>query len=186
MMEIHEMWRSKREKLINFLKWFNSFSDFDCKKETKHLSIELTTWLKKAVCTPKATPQIWLMADAVAAIEVTGNSQNPMNKKWKLAFTRFSLSLARRERLVVVVDRQKRRSQKVGKNLILKNCHSVSIWKFQGYQLPFPDVCFPRSFLCISRFASPRLFHLRVLIFTMADSLPGDLIVWQDAPPADK
>lgn len=45
----------------------------------------------------KATPQIWLMA-GVVVIEVTGNSQNPMNKKWKLAFTRFSLSLARRER----------------------------------------------------------------------------------------
>lgn len=43
----------------------------------------------------------------------------------------------------------KKRNQKVGKNLILKNCHSVSIWKFQGYQLPFPDVCFLHSFLRI-------------------------------------
>lgn len=43
----------------------------------------------------------------------------------------------------------KKRNQKVGKNLILKNCHSVSIWKFQGYQLPFSDVCFLHSFLRI-------------------------------------
>jgi len=95
-------------------------------KRRQSISIELTTWLKKAVYTPKATPQILLMAGVVAAIEVTGNSQNPMNKKWKLAFTRFSLSLARRERRCRRGG-QKRRSQKVGKNLILKNCHSVSI-----------------------------------------------------------
>lgn len=51
----------------------------------------------------------------------------------------------------------KKRNQKVGKNLILKNCHSVSIWKFQGYQLPPTSVFFtPSSAFAsrISRFSS--------------------------------
>lgn len=98
------------------------------------------------------------------------HSQNSMNKKWKLTFTPvlvfwssfpaspFSLSLVRRPQSRFVEGAAapplssaagKKRSQKVGKNLILKNCHSVSIWKFQGYQLPFSDVCFLHSFLRI-------------------------------------
>lgn len=90
-----------------------------------------------------------------------------MNKKWKLAFTpclagplsllfsRFPFArstaakLVRRGRRRCRRWRAKKRNQKVGKNLILKNCHSVSIWKFQGYQLPFSDVCFLHSFLRI-------------------------------------
>lgn len=45
---------------------------------------------KRQFIHPKRTPQIWLMVDVVFGVIVvtTENSQNPMNKKWKLAFTR--------------------------------------------------------------------------------------------------
>lgn len=74
----------------------------------------------------------------------------------------------------------KKRNQKVGKNLILKNCHSVSIWKFQGYQPPSTSVFFtPSSAFAsrISRFSSPSL-HLRIFIFTAADSLYRVLLLF--------
>lgn len=110
----------------------------------------------------------------VSIMMVTGNSQNSMNKKWKLAFTPclagpLSLPLfpfpfrSFNDREVSSsrapsLSAGKKRNQKVGKNLILKNCHSVSIWKFQGYQLPPTSVFFtPSSAFAsrISRFSSP-------------------------------
>lgn len=125
---------------------------------------------------PETTPQIWLMAGIVVSIMmVTGNSQNSMNKKWKLAFTpclagplsllfshfpfaRWTIAKLVRRGRRSSLSAGKKRNQKVGKNLILKNCHSVSIWKFQGYQLPPTSVFFtPSSAFAsrISRFSSP-------------------------------
>lgn len=131
------------------------------------------------------------MAVIARVTVVTGNSQNPMNKKWKLAFTPLRGFVDSLSPLFPFPFRSfeyrevssssappssssavgKKRSQKVGKNLILKNCHSVSIWKFQGYQLPFSDVCFLHSFLRICSAYIAVLFDAPISSFSTSSSL---------------
>lgn len=146
------------------------------------------------------------MAGVVSIMVVTGNSQNSMNKKWKLAFTPclagplslcsfpVSLSLVQRSRSqfvegTVVVGGQKEKS-KGRKEFNIKKlsfCVDMKIPRISASS----DVCFLHSFLriCFAYIAVLFAFlhlHLCIFIFTAADSLPGALIVWQDPPPTDK
>lgn len=104
-----------------------------------------------------------------------------MNKKWKLAFTRRPAFPFRSFVEGVAGKKEKSKGRKEFNIKKLSFCVDMKIPRISA-SIPrrlFSSLL-PPYLLRVYR-GSPRLFHLRVLIFMAADSLPGDLIVWQDA-----
>lgn len=138
------------------------------------------------------------MVDVVfGVIVVTENLQNSMNKKWKLAFTRrpafpfrsFDGHEVSSSRASLSSRRVKKEKSKGRKEFNIKKLSFCVDMKIPRISASFPRRLFSSllsPYLLRVYRGSPRFLHLRVLIFTAADSLPGALIVWQDAPSTDK